>query len=342
MKHIYRSTLILRALTLILALSVLLGSSVMSVGAKKDEIEAPEASTYMTWEYFSTTDTISGHDPETDTTYRYSQVTVLSARIRIMPDHYYTYANKAEIDGYNVLLMAPDRASEFLLTDDGTLMATNEGKQALVKLAKQQVFNSYRLTRGELYGVINERNLRAITDTHGKQKQEYTLFDLRNKTCYTILGFNEDGWFGVPVGFVFEMEDGLYYASAFGLTDDCFDSDGGLQPKSGVKLSLYLLDQEVSETAYDEIRKINFHYPLYVYESGSSLGSGTTRNEVSMAFAAVVILGILLPAVPITLGLCFPHSRKMGYKKRWYLLAILGSAWLVLGIFTLVMTIACV
>ena len=342
MKHIYKSTLILRALTLLLALSVLLGAVMMPVGAKKDEVEAPDASTYMTWEYFSSTGMINGLDPVTDTAYRYSQVTVLSARIRFMPDAYYTYANEVEIDGYNVPLMAPHRASEFLLTDDGTLMATSEGKQALNKLAKQQVFNDYRLTKGEMYGVISEESVRAIAGTHGKQKQEYTLFDLRNKTCYTVLGFNEDGWFGVPVAFVFELEDGLYYASAFGLSDDCFDSEGGLTPKSGVKLSLYLLDQDVSELAYDEIRRINFHYPHNLYESGSSFVGGSLEEETDMAIASVIILGILLPVVPVTLGLCFPHSKKMGYKKRWYLLAILGGAWLALGLFTLVVTIACV
>lgn len=341
MKHIYKSTLILRALTLALALSVLIGSVMIPVGAKQDEVEAPDESTYMTWEYFSSTNMINGLDPVTGTVYRYSEVTVLSGRIRIMPDAYYNYANEVEIDGYNVPLMAPYRASEYLLTDDGTLMATAEGKQALNKMAKQQVFDSYRLTRGELYGAIDEEDLRAIANTYGKQKQEYTLFDLRDKTCYTVLGFNQDGWFGVPVGFVFELEDGLYYASAFGLADDCFDSEGGFQPKSGVKLSLYLLDPDMSDLAYDVIRDINFHYPHNLYESGSSFMSGSAEEEVGVAFASVVVLGILLPVAPITLGLCFPHSKKMGYKKRWYLLAILGGAWLALGLFTLVVTIAC-
>ncbi len=343
MKHMYKSTFVLRALTLLLTLSVLLGAVMIPVSAHKDKIDPPDESTYMTWEYFSSTGMINGLDPATDTVYRYSQVTVMSARIRFMPDAYYTYANEVEIDGYNVPLMAPYRASEFLLTDDGTLMATNLGKKALTHLAEQRTFYSYRLTKGEMYGVISEESVRAIANTYGKKKQEYTLFDLRDKTCYTVLGFNEDGWFGAPVAFVFELEDGLYYASAFTLSDDCFDSEGGLKPKSGVKLSLYLLDEEVSEIAYEEIRRINFHYPRYIYESGSSLGSVTSDDTlVVSSMASVIILGILLPVVPVTLGLCFPHSQKMGRKKRWYLLAILGGAWLALGLFTLVMTIACV
>ena len=145
------------------------------------------------------------------------------------------------------------------------------------------------------------------------------------------------------MAFIFEMDGGLYYASALGLSDDCFDSDGDLQPKSGVTLSLYPLDESTSDTAYDVIGDLTFYYPNYKYESGSSLGSVTSDDTlVVSAMASVVILGILLPAAPISLGLCFPHSKKMGRKKRWYLLAILGGAWLALGIFTLVMTILCV
>ena len=347
MKHMYTSTFILRALTLILSLSLLLGIAALPVCAAEADTE--EASTYMTWEYFhftsSDVEQLNGYDPVTGATYKYGTVTVLSPRIRVMPGAYYTYANKVEVSDGVATLTAPSHGSDYLLLDGRILLATNEGKQALSKLAKQQVFNNYRLTRGEnLYASIDRETLKAISSgIYGNnQKQEYSLFDLRDKTCYTVYGFNEDGWFGVPVAFVYELEDGLYYASAVALADDCFDSNGELKPKTGVKLSLYLLDEETSDMAYDVIRDINFHYPRYTYESGSSLVGGSTEDYTGAAFASVVVLGILLPIAPITLGLCFPHAKSMGRKKRWYLLAILGGAWLALGIFTLVMTILCV
>ena len=58
-----------------------------------------------------------------------------------------------------------------------------------------------------------------------------------------------------------------------------------------------------------------------------------------MTYATVIILGLVLPIAPITLGLCLPHSKKLGYKKRWYLLTALGGAWLVLGALVLIMTL---
>ncbi|MBQ3508033.1 MAG: hypothetical protein IJA91_05725 [Clostridia bacterium] len=334
MKKAMHLTNILRALMWLLALSFLLSTAATPVFASGDDTAQAEA--YMTWEYFPSTSMVNGRDPATDTVYRYSQVTVLSARIRFIPEVYFQYANTVEVDGTDTTLRAPDYGSHFVLLGNGTLMSTNDGKKTLNRLAQQRTFYSYRLTRGDLFCGISEETLRSIANTYGKQKQAYSLFDLRNKTFYTVLGFNEDGWFGVPVAFIFEMDDGLYYASALDLTDDCFDEEGGLRPKSSVNLYLYPLSEEVTSEAYRVIRGVNFHLPHYTYESGSSLPGG---DEISVAIVSIAFLGLLLPVAPITLGLCFSHSQKMGRKKRWYLLALLGGAWLLLGILVLILTI---
>ena len=51
----------------------------------------------------------------------------------------------------------------------------------------------------------------------------------------------------------------------------------------------------------------------------------------------VIILGIVCPIAPVTLGLCLPHARNLGRKKRWYVLTAAGGVWLAMGILLLVL-----
>lgn len=334
MKHMMKYRQILRALAWALALALLVGCATLPALAK------PEAETeedlYMTWTRFSSTGMVNGHDPETDTTYRYSTVTMMSPRIRFLPGAYYQYANTVEAENGRALkVLAPGFGSDFILLDDGTLMATNEGKKFLNALASyKRGFAEYRIVSDALSGSLDEDFYEAVKNTRGATGEKHSLFSLRDETYYTILGFDSDGWFGVPVGFIFEMDDGLYFASALSLEEDCYDENGDLLPKSKVDLLLYPLDEEMTDAAYGQIKNILFSIPSYTYENGSTLlgnmAMGGTSSQ-SAIYSTVVVMGILLPAAPITLGLCLPRSRRLGYKRRWYLLAALGGAWLVLG-----------
>lgn len=338
MKYTKTYAMILRALSFLLALILALGGASLSVLAEA-ETDA-ETSTYMTWAYFPSTSMVNGHDPQTDTLYRYSPVTMMSARIRFMPNGYFQYANTVEMeDGMEATVLSPGFGSDFIVVN-GTLMATNAGKQYLNSLAKYKSgFTEYRLVSDSLSAYVGEGFYTALKNTDGAVSEKHSLFDLRNTPCYTILGFDQDRWFGVPVAFIYEMEDGLYYASALNLGEDCYDKDGELLPKSNTYLNLYPLSEEMTSEAYRAIRNVNFRLPHYTYESKSSLMGEPAEGGVAIAVVSIAILGILLPAAPISLGLCLPRSQKMGYKKRWYLLAALGGAWLVLGILVLILTL---
>ena len=338
MKYTKTYGMILRALSFLLALTLVLGGASLPVLAEAET--DTETSPYMTWAYFSSTGLVNGHDPQTDTLYRYSPVTMISARIRFMPDGYFQYANTIEMeDGMEATVLSPGFGSDFIVVD-GTLMATNAGKQYLNSLAKYKSgFTEYRLVSDSLSAYVSEGFYTALQNTDGAASEKHSLFDLRNTPCYTLLGFDQDRWFGVPVAFIYEMEDGLYYASALYLGEDCYGEEGELLPKSKTYLNLYPLSEEMTAEAYRAIRDVNFRLPHYTYESKSSLMGDPAEGGVTVAIVSIAVLGILLPAAPITLGLCLPRSQKLGRKKRWYLLAALGGAWLVLGILVLILTI---
>ena len=329
-----------RVLILLLALSLLIGATALPAGAIDIAVEE-----YVTWEYFPSTQFVNGKDPVTGEVYRLSPVTIIPSRILFMPDHYYHYANRVSVAGVSTTLRAPDHGSDFLMLADGTVMASNEGKKFLNKLPDYgSGFSEYRLVDGSrtLYSDFSEEDLKAVANTYGKRPERISrsLFELRNVDPYTVYGFMGDGWFGVPMAFIYELEDGLYYANAAMLTDDCFDGEGRLRPKSEVFLNLYPLDEEQTDIAYDGIRRIGYKRPTHSYEDLSQqidFMSGSASAAVT--YTSVVMLGILLPVAPITVGLCLPRTDGTGRKKRWYFLAILGGAWMVLGIVTLVLTI---
>ncbi len=331
-----------RALILVLALTLLMGAAALPTGAFDPAIEE-----YVTWEYFPSTQFVNGKDSVTGEVYRLSPITVLSPRILFMPSHYYYYANKVSVAGVSTTLRAPDHGSDFLMLTDGTVMASNEGKKFLNKLSGYSYgFSEYRLVDGSrtLYSDFSEEDLMTVSNTYGKSPERIrrSLFELRNVKPYTVYGFMEDGWFGVPVAFIYELENTLYYANAATLTDDCFDGKGNLRPKSEVFLNLYPLDEEQTDVAYDGIRRIGYKIPTSSYEDPSQqVGFMSGTASAAATYASVAMLGIVVPVAPITVGLCLPRGDETGRKKRWYLLAILGGAWMALGVITLVLTIVC-
>lgn len=337
MTHTHRQ--ILRALTLMLALAMLL--SLSALPAYAEAADTQEAESYMTWQYSASISMVYGVDPETNTSYRYGEVTMLSPRVQFKPNAFFQYANMVELaDGSITTITSPAFGSDFILLGNGTLMATNAGKKYLAELATARYgFSEYRLVSDSLVSYVDEEFYQNLQDSLGLECERLSLFSLRNMTYYTILGFDECGWFGVPVAFIFEMEDGLYFASASHLDESCYDEEGKLQPKSNTNLSLYPLPEEMTDEAYDHIRDLTFRIPSYTYEDGSSFMGNHLSGEASKSdiYATVIVAGLLLPIAPITLGLCLSRSEKLGRKRRWYLLSALGAAWLVLGLGILIL-----
>ena len=45
-------------------------------------------------------------------------------------------------------------------------------------------------------------------------------------------------------------------------------------------------------------------------------------------FVLAIFVGIVVPLVPLILGLVFAHSKKALHPKRWYFLSVLALAWI--------------
>ena len=217
--------------------------------------------------------------------------------------------------------------------DHGDLMATKEGHTKLAALGRGQGMTYYRIHASDsYYAYFDEALLTALRTAPVKNTVSYTLFELKDLHRYEIFGL-EGGlsWYGYLEAYIFETEDGLYYATARSIPDSCFGTDAELMPKTTESILLIPLDEELTEQVYSSIANLQNHYPSYDSEEDYLENTYDPEDAVrGITLATVIILGIVCPIAPITLGLCLPHAKNLGRKKRWYLLTAAGGLWLAL------------
>lgn len=329
MKHIHT----LRLLALITALGLLLTGCLLPVSAEEES--------YTRWS--AKGDTVTAEFPD-GSSKTYTPVK-LSNRLRFFHGDQFRYEESLRTDDELFTVVAPGYKSMYILLDDHVyasedqLLATAQGHTLLSSLGKGRVEYYQIHASDNYYASIGEGLLAALRDAPAKNTVTYTLFELKDLQCYEIFGmFYEADWFGYVEGYVFETADGLFYADARSLPDSAFGSNARLQPKTTESITLIPLDEELTDSVYDRIANLQNHTVSYdAEEDYIDIVYDPEQAMRGITMATVIILGIVCPIAPITLGLCLPHSKNLGYKKRWYLLTALGGVWLAAGVLLLVL-----
>lgn len=328
MKHIHT----LRLLALITALCLLLTGCLLPVSAEES---------YTLWS--ANGDIVTAEFPD-GSSKTYTPVK-LSNRLRFFHRDQFRYEESLRAGDELYTIVAPEYKSMYIRLDDheyataDRLLATAQGHTVLSSLGKGQV-EYYRIHASDnYYTSMGEDLLAALRDAPAKNTVTYTLFELKDLQCYEIFGmFYGTDWFGYVEGYVFETADGLFYADARSLPDSSFGSNARLQPKTTESITLIPLDEELTESVYSRVAALQNYTVSYDAEEdylGTVYDPDQAMRGVTMA--TVIILGVVCPIAPITLGLCLPHVKSLGYKKRWYLLTALGGVWLAAGVLLLVL-----
>ena len=333
MKRIRKNLPILRGLLTALSLLLVLSGSMLTAFAQDD--------LFTTWEYVSSTGGLTATFPDGDTTV-YTPAKDLSNRIRAFRFNRFYYENVAEYGKLRITVEAPAYDSDFLYLDKEDLhLATADGQKTLRKLSSGEGVSRYIICMGSAYtATISSRLLSDLSELDPASATTHTLFELKDVNRYEIFGMENSNYYGVLLGYVFETEEGLFYADASDLPDSCLSVNAELLPKTTNTLSLVPLTQEVSDDFYKRVSGLSLQYPSYKYESEYVADNMDSLDGVAvgMAYATVILLGILLPVAPMVVGFVLAH--KTGQRKRWHLLSILGILWMILGLALLVLLIA--
>lgn len=329
MKRIQNHHPFLRGLLLALSLMLALSGSMLTAFAQDDF--------YTTWEYVSSTGGIDATFPD-GSTIAYTPAENLTNRIRAFRFNRFYYENPVEYGKLRITVEAPAYASDFLYLDKEDLhLASREGQKTLRKLSSGEGVSRYIISMGSAYtATVSSLLLDDLSELDPSSATTCTLFELKDVNRYEIFGMEAGNCYGVLLGYVFETEEGLFYADVSDLPDSCFSANAELLPKTTNTLRLVPLTQEVSDAFYKRVGDLSLTTPVYKYEPEISTNK-VEGGYLGMAYATVILLGLLLPVAPTVVGFVLAH--KTAHRKRWHLLSILGILWMILGAALLVMLI---
>ena len=331
-----------RLLALVFALALLLATSATPVAAAKGD--------FTEWTYDAAARTLTATFPggKTETYLRVED----SIHLRYDPAYDYEYRNTVSIDGhrYDVyaaeeggdVLAAVNAAGEwiFFATEEEMkkveAMYTQEGtkvtSRTYLRMDEYQHYDMDKKFLWVLYELLSDPEAETLTDT---------LHGLRYAPRYELWLYDRDEMIAVNRGYLFDLAGDMYFIPAGDIPATALDENGQILPQEGVTVTLYRVPDDWQQDSYNAVYRASTHY-LWGVESEAGSGNNTLTGDpapVEFVYFTIAILGIAVPIAPLVLGLCLPHSAKQGYKKRWYLLAIFGGAWMLLGILVLVMMI---
>ena len=338
-----RNIFCLRALILLLMLTLLLSVAILPTAAKETEALEP-TETFAVWEYDERRDELTAYFPESDTTavYAYYKAHPL---IRFGDADRYIYERELSIDGVTYEIVSPFRAAGVVVLESETAYTVyvHKGyKEALNELTLGRDFGHTTLTYVE-NGYLKSRNMgndfyahmKALSGDPMAETRKETLRDLRYAPRFELWAYDEEDFIALNVGVLLELEGEMFYLDVLSLPDSCLDENGELRPVD-TEVTLYRLPDGKQEEAYSAAHNgYTVHYEITREEDEQSMAG------VSAVFVyfTVVLLGILVPVIPLVLGLGLARTRSEGYKARWYLLSALGGAWMLLGIALLILMI---
>lgn len=327
----------LRLFALVMALMLVLSGGILTALAAED--------LYTQWEYLPKTQGLTAHYPDGTVSPLYTPLDDLSSRVRSFRYQRFFYENPVTYGDSLVTVESPAYASDFLYLDFSdpltppVRLATREGWETLRRLYTEGEISYYRLISGADYQAsVNVLLLNELKTLDTTGAASYTLFELRDLHRYEIFGMEEEGYYGVLLGYVFETEEGLFYADASDLPDSCFGEDASLLPKTTSSLELVPLTNDLSDQLYECVSDLSLRSVRYDYETEMEMDLTFDNTSRGLAYALVILLGVVLPIAPIVLGFVLAH--KTTGKKRWHLLAGMGIAWLVLGLLLLILLIS--
>lgn len=155
--------------------------------------------------------------------------------------------------------------------------------------------------------------------------------ELAEVDCYEIIGMDETGTMGHIHGAVYADTHSWYYINYDALDNSYFSSDGSFSFRSGTVDAVKLEDDAAHMVAV-LMSEMTTRDEEIEYEPGEVEFTPEAADADAVFWTLTVILGVILPAVPLTFGLVYALKGKCLYPKRWFLLVALSAAWmLVMG-----------
>ena len=163
------------------------------------------------------------------------------------------------------------------------------------------------------------------------EERSFLLSYLAEMPCYPIYTFDQAGEFAYCRGAVYNAQDSYWFVEYPALDEDLFYSHGVLNDVGG-SVTGYSMEDAVADVFEQSLRD-DIYMESYLMDGPSEMllsdGTGTV-----IVVSLLVLVGILLPAIPLTLGLTlgFSHRKKDRGFVRWFVLAGLSALCILIAV----------
>ena len=308
----------IRKISVLILLSMLL-SCLMAFGASAgrapSSVDSGGVEKYVQWTMSEDGNVIYGDGVE----YTYYETPIRSYVISA-DRYFYKYSAR---DYISTVSYKP--GGEIIWYNDGVndLYVTKKGREMLDRFysGEKQILHLFAAATGysEISSeLINE--LRALKTEENKKSINVTT--LTKYEVLTLGACDVDELVRYDTGAILRLYGSLYYVDYNDLDNSYFDSAGNLSCRKG-KLTVYEIGGDTYNKVNSAIDLITYHrrYTSYEYEIWSDDGTD----------AGLIWTGFICPAGGLAAGIILPQSKRLGKPKRWYILAGLSGAALLLS-----------
>lgn len=313
----------MRKICLSLLLAVVLAVSLPSAVFASEPVAAePEDNNYIEWKLSDDGNTLEGNGR----VYTYYELPIMS---EIVSETRFHYGNLAKNDNLIYNVESYTRDSEIVwFGDDNYILATEKGRDHLDSFFAGQK-HAYRLYCGTTE--VNDIDASLIDELenaaeNGADKVTVNVTNLERWNEYELLECDSDGIIGFGIGSVFKINGEFYYVNYDDLDNSYFDAFGDISFRKG-SIEFVKLDGELEgkvKRAVNSMERVYFeHESEFTY---------TPVYKYNFPHVGIVWYGFICPIGGTVAGLVLANSKKLGKPRRWYILAAVSAAALILSV----------
>ncbi len=251
----------------------------------------------------------------------------------IMPDAMYVYeqrivSEKLEEDHAMIMHNLHNKDIILLTNEVSTRIYVSEAGKEIMDRYTALDFDEYVCYQSPMRANIPATLVHALANgTYSQEAKKVSVISLKDLPKYSIYGFDQTRTIAHEHGAIYVMDETYWYINYDALDNNYFDSQGYFSYRSG---SVALTKVDTATMTSNVLATEEEFHIQYTYAEDENVRF--MAADPTVVFVVVtVLIGYLLPAVPLALSLVFAFVRGARERKRWLIIAVLSAVWLLLS-----------
>lgn len=264
----------------------------------------------------------------------------------------YAYENDVTLNGQVYSVFSYEKNGDIVRISnydgDKIVYATKEGKKILDGFfGGTDVY--YKLWQNgsafKASDIDYEVLVKPLTDyALGENLTNISVQTLKNSYhCQKITMHDELYFFSYTIGaFYTDISTGeIYFIDYMSLGNQYFDADGNFSYRRGY-VDMVKLDDETKKAVLEALQNSEPIDKGWEWEnSGIYYSEEEAISLTPIFYVGLIILGFVFPIPFLVIGLIFPHIKKFGKPKYWYIMSATSAAWILAStVFTIIVLMA--